>query len=280
MTTTTTTTTATTAETTTATEEQEQEQEQAAHTKHRRTVVLFDVDGTLTRPRQPATDAMRVLLDELGRRVGAVAVVGGSDLAKIEEQLGARTVRHGLDFVFAENGLVARGRGGAELGTRSILDELGEANLQRLINFCLRYIADLDIPVKRGTFVEFRSGMLNVSPIGRNCSPAERAAFFEYDRLHGVRARFVAECARRFGAELRLAFSIGGQISFDVFPAGWDKTYCLRFLDPARFDVVHFFGDRTEPGGNDHEISVHPRITSHTVTGPEDTVSILKSLFW
>ena len=33
-----------------------------------------------------------------------------------------------------------------------------------------RYISELDIPVMRGTFIEFRNGMLNVSPIGRNCS--------------------------------------------------------------------------------------------------------------
>jgi phosphomannomutase len=26
----------------------------------------------------------------------------------------------------------------------------------------LHYIADLDIPIKRGTFVEFRNGMINV----------------------------------------------------------------------------------------------------------------------
>ena len=32
----------------------------------------------------------------------------------------------------------------------------------------LHYIADLDIPIKRGTFIEFRNGMINVSPIGRN----------------------------------------------------------------------------------------------------------------
>ncbi len=30
---------------------------------------------------------------------------------------------------------------------------------------------------------------------------------------------------------LGLTFSIGGQISFDLFPQGWDKTYCLRYLD-------------------------------------------------
>ena len=35
-------------------------------------------------------------------------------------------------------------------------------------------IADLDIHQKRGTFVEFRNGMINVSPIGRNCNQEER----------------------------------------------------------------------------------------------------------
>ena len=52
---------------------------------------------------------------------------------------------------------------------------------QSLINFILHYVADLDIPVKRGTFVEFRIGMLNVSPIGRNCNQEERDAFEKYD---------------------------------------------------------------------------------------------------
>lgn len=42
-----------------------------------------------------------------------------------------------------------------------------EGQLKRLISFILHYIADLDIPIKRGTFIEFRTGMLNVSPIGR-----------------------------------------------------------------------------------------------------------------
>lgn len=54
---------------------------------------------------------------------------------------------------------------------------LGEERLQELINFILIYIANLKIPVKRGTFIEFRAGMLNVSPIGRNCSQEERDEF-------------------------------------------------------------------------------------------------------
>jgi len=35
---------------------------------------------------------------------------------------------------------------------------------------------------------------------------------------------------RKEFADFNLTFSIGGQISFDVFPNGWDKTYCLKFL--------------------------------------------------
>ena len=43
-------------------------------------------------------------------------------------------------------------------------------------------------------------------------------------------------------------YLIGGQISFDVVPKGWDKTYCLQFLKD--YDEIHFFGDRTQPVRN------------------------------
>jgi hypothetical protein len=35
----------------------------------------------------------------------------------------------------------------------------------------------------RGTFIEFRVGMLNLCPIGRNCSPEEREEFIKYDEV-------------------------------------------------------------------------------------------------
>ena len=70
--------------------------------------------------------------------------------------------------------------------------------------------------------------------------------------------------------EYNLTYSIGGQISFDVFPSGWDKTFCLQFVEND-FDEIHFFGDKTQKGGNDHEIFSSPRTIGHTVTSPEDT---------
>ena len=241
-------------------------------------LVLFDIDGTLTVPRQSAKEDMLAALRQL-RLHATVGVVGGSDLVKAKEQLGEGYVDI-VDYAFPENGLQGF-RDGREFHKMSFVGWLGEEKLKAFINFCLRYIADLDIPIKRGTFVEFRSGMLNVSPIGRNCSQQERCDFEAFDKQHKIRETFIAALKTAFPS-LGLKYSIGGQISFDVFPEGWDKSYCLQHV-PQFKDVagkeIHFFGDKTSPGGNDYEIFVHPSVKGHTVTSPEDTMAQLKQLF-
>ncbi|WOL05617.1 phosphomannomutase [Canna indica] len=202
-------------------------------------IALFDVDGTLTAPRKVITPEMLKFMREL-REVVTVGVVGGSDLVKITEQLG-KSVLNDYDYVFSENGLLAH-KTGELIGRQSLKSFLGEDKLKEFINFTLHYIADLDIPIKRGTFIEFRSGMINVSPIGRNCSQEERDEFEKYDKVQNIRPKMVSVLREKF-AHLDLTFSIGGQISFDVFPRGWDKTYSLKYLD--EYQEIHFFGDKT-----------------------------------
>jgi len=231
-----------------------------------RTLALFDVDGTLTVPRKEADDVMKAFMRSLKTKV-TVGIVGGSDLVKISEQLGEGAEKE-YDYLFAENGLVAF-KHGELLAKQSLKAFLGEDKLKTFLNFVLHYVADLDIPIKRGTFIEFRAGMLNVSPIGRNCSQEERDEFERFDKEAGVRAKMVEVLREKF-ADYGLTYSIGGQISFDVFPQGWDKTYCLQFVEKD-FDVIHFFGDKTYKGGNDHEIFESEKTIGHTVTSPEDT---------
>ncbi len=223
---------------------------------------------------QKVTTEMRDFMQALKDRV-TVGIVGGSDLNKIKEQLGEDVVES-FDYVFSENGLMAH-RKGEVLGVQSLKQHLGEANLQRFLNATLRELAAIELPVKRGTFIEFRNGMLNVSPVGRNCSQEERDAFEVYDKEHGIRKALVAKLSSDF-ADLNLTFSIGGQISFDVFPRGWDKTFCLRYIEKD-FGDIHFFGDKTYAGGNDHEIFSSERTIGHTVTSPEDTRAQCTELF-
>jgi phosphomannomutase len=40
--------------------------------------------------------------------------------------------------------------------------------------------------LRSGTFIEFRNGMINVSPIGRNCSRNERNAFEAFDKVQSL----------------------------------------------------------------------------------------------
>jgi phosphomannomutase len=121
--------------------------------------------------------------------------------------------------------------------------------------------------------------MMNISPIGRNCSREERNDYEKIDLERGIRTNMVAAMKKEF-ADLDLTYSIGGQISFDLFPTGWDKTYCLRFLKEEDFDEVHFFGDKTFEGGNDFEIFTSERTIGHTVTSPEDTKEQCTKLFF
>ena len=122
----------------------------------------------------------------------------------------------------------------------------------------------------------------------------------------------VEELHRRFGPETpyRLMFTIGGQIGIDCAPCardpnpnpspnpnpnphphphphpnldlsrcGWDKTFCLNFLPTSQFPTIHFFGDKTLPGGGDYELYSHARTVGHAVGSPEETLSEVRRLF-
>jgi phosphomannomutase len=240
-----------------------------------RTIVLFDVDGTLTKPRNKVTQDTLDFLEQLHTKVD-IGVVGGSDLVKIKEQLGQDLLNYSyIDYVFSENGLVSYHKQHL-INKTSIQEYLGESRLQSFINFTLQYIANLDIPIKRGTFIEYRSGMLNISPIGRNCSQEERDEFEQYDKIHNIRKTMITALREQF-PDYKLKYSIGGQISFDVMGDTWDKTYCLQFL--KHYDEIYFFGDMVKPGQNDYEIYVSNCVKGHKVISYQDTMKQCQEIF-
>ena len=97
-------------------------------------LLLFDVDGTLTAPRLEVTREMETFLYNEAKPVASLGLVGGSDIAKISEQMRGRDVVTKFDYFFSENGLVAY-KGGHLLAEQSILNKFGDKILQRLINF-------------------------------------------------------------------------------------------------------------------------------------------------
>lgn len=226
---------------------------------------LFDVDGTLSKSRCKAPDSIIHMLQELKKQVN-IAFVGGSDLCKQKEQIGDNLLEL-FTYGFPENG-VQFYKSGELFSEQSIIKFLGEENFKKLINKLLVELSNADAPVKRGVFIETRSSMINVSPVGRSCIQEERLQFFEFDKKHEIRKTMVKNL-KEFTESIGIVCSIGGQISIDVFPKNWDKTYCLNHI---KEETIVFFGDMTHEGGNDYEIYVHPKTKGIKVNGPEDTL--------
>ena len=260
-------------------------------------LILFDVDGTLAVPAQKADAAIVDMFRRLRERGYLVGIVGAGDFEKQEGQLGGPGLRRRLDFCFSENGVHAF-RGEQLLHCKSIVEQLGEARWRQFedgLNALLARVAsEAEVLLQqaagpsarlgaRGTFLERRMCTCNVCVIGRTpaLSKAERAAFDAVDKQAGLRARVLEELMRTYGptTPYALNFSIGGQIGIDCAPCGWDKTFCMQFLPEAEFSTIHFFGDKTEPGGGDHELYEHPRTIGHAVSSPEHTLQLVESLF-
>lgn len=70
----------------------------------------------------------------------------GSDLPKQEEQLGEGIV-NAFPYNFSQNGLVAY-KNGKILEVQTISKYLGEDNIKRIVNWTLKYLSEIDCPVK------------------------------------------------------------------------------------------------------------------------------------
>lgn len=173
----------------------------------KRRIALFDVDQTLTVARSLISQEMIDTLAKMKQAGVHFGIVSGSDLPKVLEQL-SEPVLEMSDWTFPENGLQAY-KNGELVEKQSFEGFLGKDRLDKLVNFCLDYIAKLEIPVKTSVHVEKRDGMINVSPIGRACSRDERNEFELYDHEHKIRQTFVEILKKEF-ADYGLRFSIGG----------------------------------------------------------------------
>ena len=110
-----------------------------------RIIALFDVDGTLTIPRGEVKEDMMEVLKTLRKKI-TVGIVGGSDLPKQEEQLGEGIVDE-VVWNFSQNGLVAYHDGNL-LESNSVSKHLGEDTIKRIVNWVMKYLCELDLPIK------------------------------------------------------------------------------------------------------------------------------------
>tara|TARA_R110000751_G_scaffold256398_1_gene355877 strand:- start:1219 stop:1947 length:729 start_codon:yes stop_codon:yes gene_type:complete len=206
-------------------------------------IYLFDVDGTLTEPRQPMTKDFANLFRYFMKNK-LVYLVSGSDLAKLEEQI-PKDILDSCDGIFSSSA-----------NQFNISDELIYVNEleveEGLSKFLETFLQKSSYEVKTGNHIEHRPGMINFSVVGRNASLSERKTYYKWDARKLERKKFAVMLMVMFPG---MDAKIGGEISVDIYPSGYDKRQSVVYLKeeyPGK--KICFFGDRTDPNGNDYSV--------------------------
>jgi len=226
---------------------------------------VFDVDGTLTESRLPIDPEFKqfFLTWARGKRV---YLVTGSDEQKTMEQVGVDLWRAVTKvFQCCGNSVFKKGRKIFELSWHP------EPELLQFLSFLL---GKSEFPERSGNHIEVRTGLVNFSSIGRDCTQAQRLAYNAWDIESKEREIY---CEAVMGLLPHLSATVGGQISIDIYPKGKDKGQL--------FDLIHgpicFFGDKTFEGGNDyplaHRLQEKPNQV-YQVSGPEETRRIIETI--
>ncbi len=254
-------------------------------------IVLFDMDGTLTEPRQKIEDPMISFLECLSKNA-KIGIVSGSPIEYILEQLSPGLDRwssmmlNNLTFypcngtqIYKYNDFLTELDETYRATFKDHLAAIGDAstlyshlimNLLDLQSYALKKFSALEVT---GHFVSFRGSMMNWSIPGREASNATRSQFVKLDKELNIRQHLKDVLRTRldaFGLS-SIETALGGSTSIDIFPKGWDKTYVLKHLDSKK---AWFFGDKCTPGGNDYELysKLSARDRAFDVKNPDDTL--------
>ena len=225
---------------------------------------LFDVDGTLTEPRQRMTEEFALFFSDWMEGKD-VFLVSGSDLLKIKEQVPAPIIDK-CQGIFACMG--------NELWKKD--ENIYRNNLllpQEVKTWLDEKVKDSKFEQKRPPHFEYRAGMVNFSVVGRGASTALRQYYYEWNEGVKERENIAEGFNKEFNKKYNLEALVGGQISLDIQQIVKDKGQIIDHLDY----VEHvFFGDKCDSGGNDH--SLYERATEKwKVANHEHTLRLLKT---
>ena len=230
---------------------------------------IFDVDGTLTPSRQRMDKQFAVWFSKFCES-NNVYLVTGSDKAKTVEQVG-EYIYFCCKKVYqcSGNDVWERGKN-VRTSTLKLPDEMW--------GYLNKAITDSLFPVQNGQHIEERPGLYNLSIPGRNIGNRTRIQYVAYDNHTNERNNIAAKLQEQFPL---FEFKVAGETGIDITAKGNNKSQILDDFDPS--DVIYFFGDKCDKGGNDHELAlaVHDRggeNSTYQVNSWEDTFSYLQAV--
>ena len=231
---------------------------------------LFDVDGTLTEPREKMLEEHAEFFKKWAVNK-QLYISTGSDFSKIAQQIDQDCLNF-FKLIFCCMGNEAlRPNGLMRRRNNFIVPE--ELNID-LENF----LSSSKFSYRTGTHFEARTGMLNFSIVGREATQEQRKEYSDWDAKENERVK-IAEYINLKYPDLEA--SVGGSISIDIIEKGCDKGQVVTYLEGMGVKKLVFVGDRCHPGGNDYGVIRELKKSQlafewYNVSGPNETFKLIK----
>lgn len=262
----------------------------------KKTIVLFDMDGTLTPCREKITYPVIASLRKLSDHC-KIGIVSGSDMDYIMQQCASLFDIGGISLedidILPCNGtkfykweknkfeLVHNNDMSKQLSINK--KEKYQSLVRKTIELQSRVVqTELSSTTLTGTFLQYRGSMLNWCFVGRDADVDIRNEFVEIDKKYNIRKTYKAELDKFLEDEnIAVTTALGGKTSIDIYPHGWDKTFALQYYPGWN---VYFVGDACHEGGNDWHIyhalkDLEKNVdTSYQTAGPDHTIDIIDGI--
>ncbi len=243
-----------------------------------KSVIVFDLDGTLAKSKLPLDPEMAKLLAGLTSKK-RVAIIGGGKLSLFRRQILDPMKKFKPDL---ENLLLFPTSGAALFRHKKRWMKVYELRLSkndvRKIKEAFKktiFEANFKYPKRTyGPLLENRGTQMTFSALGQNAPlPVKK----KWNRESDIRSKIMRELKKWLrGFEVRQ----GGLTSIDVTKKGIDKGYAVRRLMKilhAQKKSIVFIGDAIFPGGNDYSVK-GTGVSCIEVSGVEETKKIIKKI--
>ena len=252
-----------------------------------KSIVLFDMDGTLTPARKPIEIFMVQSLRRLSE-ISRIGIVSGSDFDYVMQQCSSLFDVGGIDLrdidLLPCNGtkFYSWKNTQFELSHEENMMTLLNSQYQDLVREILKLQSEIiNTEMKdsliSGTFLQYRGSMLNWCAIGRDAVHDIREQFILLDKKEKIRKMYRKRLQKFIkDSNMPIQTALGGDTSIDIYPEKWDKTYALRHY---RDHKVFFIGDRCEEGGNDRTLfeKLSKVGTAFKTSDPKQTARIIEN---
>jgi phosphomannomutase len=246
----------------------------------RKEIIIFDLDGTLTKSKSNLDKEMASLVSEL-LQLRHVAVTSGCSIRQFKNQFLSRlptsTTLSKL-FLFptssASGYYYDRRRGRFSKAYNNLLSERTVGRIVRLFEMALTEIGYVHPRKTYGPVFENRGSQLTFSALGQK-APLRLKQKWDPNRKKRLKIR------RLLKMKLPdFEITIGGTTSIDVTKKGVNKTLCVKELEERlgveREDML-FVGDALFRGGNDY-IMRSTGIRCLPVSGPMETKKLIRRI--